>query len=101
MSDRSPECVRIGDCHGRIVRVGPDAVEYVDAGGVTRVIDLASCASTPTSKTVGLRGALDHPPWFEFFGPSSVRMEFESDRALYQQLLIPLGRAGYATLDGC
>jgi hypothetical protein len=28
-------------------------------------------------------------------------MEFESDKALYQQLVVPLGRAGYSTLDGC
>jgi hypothetical protein len=101
MSGRSPERVRIGDSHGRIVRVGPDAVEYVDAAGVARAIDLASCRRAPESRTVGLRGALDNPPWFEFFGPGAVRMEFESDKALYQQLVVPLGRAGYSTLDGC
>ena len=101
MSNPSPRRVQIGEGHGRIVRVGQDAVEYEDATGATHTIELASCRRSPEGQVVGVRGALDDPPWFEFFGPHAVRMELDSDRALYQQLVIPLGRAGYCSYDGC
>jgi hypothetical protein len=101
MSAPSPQRIRIGEGRGRIANVGPDTIAYVDEGGANGSIDLASCCRSPESRIVGLRGALDKPPWFQFFGPQSVRMEFESDRALYRELLIPLSRADYGSLDGC
>jgi hypothetical protein len=101
MSSSSPQRVRIGEGHGRIVRVGPDTVEYENAAGATHTIDLTSCRRSPEGRIVGLRGGLDDPPWFEFFGPQAVRMEFASEQMVYQQLVIPLARAGYGSLDGC
>jgi len=100
MSSPSSQLVRIGESRGRIVRVSSEAVEFVDESGVDHAIDLASRCLAPPRRAVGLRGGNGHLVVFEFFGPNAVRMEFESDMALYQQLLVPLARAGYGSLDG-
>lgn len=101
MSNSSVRRVRIGEGRGRIVRIVPDAIEYLDEAGVAHSIDPATCNPSATGRTVGLRGSMDSPPWFEFFGPHAVRMEFDSDQDLYRQLVVPLAKAGYASRDGC
>ena len=101
MSNVPPKTIRIGDALGRIIQVGPGVVEYVDETGVADVIDLTSCCQAPGRRVVGLRRALDTPPWFQFFGPKPTRLEFISYESLYRELLIPLGRAGWTSLDGC
>ncbi len=48
---------------------------------------------------VGLRGALDDPPWAEFMTEPRIRFQFVSYQALYQELLNPLGESGWHTFD--
>jgi hypothetical protein len=45
MSDTPREVVRVGSCGARIVRVGRQRIDYVDAAGQERFVDLEGCAS--------------------------------------------------------
>jgi hypothetical protein len=40
-----------------------------------------------SARCVGLRGALDDPPWAEFLNERNTRFEFGSYEALYAELL--------------
>lgn len=47
---------------------------------------------------VGLRGALDNPPWFQFLNRRRTQFEFEDRGALDEDLLRPMARM---TFDAC
>jgi hypothetical protein len=48
---------------------------------------------------VGLRGALDSPPWFQFLNRRRTQFEFKDYDAFQQELRQPLGQAGWNTWD--
>ncbi len=123
MADLGYEIVRIGASLARIVGVIRERVDYIDAAGDERFIDLDECARswglkraqssdfvtlpgyTPESvaswnaRCVGQRGALDIPPWVQFMNERRTRFEFTSYESLYKELLSPLKRAGWHTFD--
>jgi hypothetical protein len=118
------EVVRIASSTARITRVTRQRVDYVDMAGQVQFIDLEECVanwnswhdshrgeflplpgSSPettaawNARCVGLRGALDNPPWAEFMNERKTRFEFVSYAALYAELLTPLKKAGWHTFD--
>ncbi len=48
---------------------------------------------------VGLRGAIDEPPWFQFLDQRRTQFEFPDYDAIQSDLLRPLGAAGWQTWD--
>lgn len=48
---------------------------------------------------VGVRGALDEPPWFQFLNRRRTQFEFKDYDAFQQELRRPLGRAGWNSWD--
>ena len=51
------------------------------------------------SGCVGLRGALDSPPWFQFLDRRRTQFEFKDGEALRAQLRHPLAAVGWQTWD--
>ena len=61
-------------------------------------IPLPSEQTVPTGGYVGLRGALDDPPWFQFLNRRRTQFEFKDRDALDADLLRPMARM---TFDAC
>jgi hypothetical protein len=99
-------------------------IDYIDMAGQERFIDLEECArgwgrwhddrsqeflplpsateqsiAAWNARCVGQRGALDNPPWAEFMNERNTQFEFGTYEALYDELLRPLKRVGWHTLD--
>jgi hypothetical protein len=53
----------------------------------------------PAYFCVGLRGAVDEPPWFQFLNRRRTQFEFEDYDAISDQLLTPLAKVGWQTWD--
>lgn len=51
--------------------------------------------------TVGLRGALDTPPWFQFLNRRRTQFDFKNRDRLEKQLLRPLAKFGWQSFDAC
>lgn len=124
MSHPQRETVRIGASGARIVAVTDQRIDYIDLEGRDLFIELGECASkwergheerrgeflplgdasdqdvaAWNARCVGLRGALDDPPWAQFMNERNTRFEFESCEDLYAELLVPLMKAGWQTFD--
>jgi len=116
--------VRIGKGEARIVSVTPEHLVYHDEDGSEHDLDLMQCAAHWTEwrnehegdfvlfagvdaeasrawneRCVGERGACDDPPWVELRSEPRTRFAFESYEQVYEELLGPLGRAGWHTFD--
>jgi hypothetical protein len=78
----------------------PESIEYTNEAGVDCIIDLKQCIKDgrPAS-IVGFRGMLDDTPWVRFLNERSTRFEFISSDEAYKNLLSPLSKFGWATLD--
>jgi hypothetical protein len=50
---------------------------------------------------VGLRGALDEPPWFQFLDRRRTQFQFKDYEAIKSELLVPLTRVNWQTWDAC
>lgn len=50
---------------------------------------------------VGLRGALDDPPWFQFLDRRRTQFAFKDYDAIRSELLVPLTRVNWQTWDAC
>ena len=48
---------------------------------------------------VGLRAAIDEPPWFQFLNHRRTQFEFTDSDAIADQLLAPLAQAGWQSWD--
>jgi hypothetical protein len=48
---------------------------------------------------VGLRGAIDDPPWFQFLDRRRTQFEFKDEDDIRNDLLRPLAAAGWQTWD--
>ena len=124
MNDPRVEVIRIGVSGARILGVSHEQVEYIDESGLKQSIDLQESAkkwggwhgernqdflplpgateliiADWNAGCVGLRGALDDPPWAEFMTDRRTRFEFANYQTLYRELLNPLGLAGWHTFD--
>ena len=116
--------VRVGVRQARIVRVTPEHLLYNDEDGSEYDLELSQCAAhwvqwreehagefvllpgadagearAWNARCVGERGACDDPPWVELRSEPRTRFEFESYEAVYEELLGPLGKAGWHTFD--
>lgn len=49
---------------------------------------------------VGMRGAGDVPPWFQFFDRRRTLFEFKDRDTIYDELITPMVRDGWQTWDG-
>lgn len=49
---------------------------------------------------VGMRGAVDEPPWFQFFDRRRTLFEFEDRDTIYNELITPMARHGWQSWDG-
>ena len=49
---------------------------------------------------VGMRGAGDEPPWFQFFDRHRTLFEFKDRDTIYAELINPMVRHGWQTWDG-
>ena len=123
MGDPTCEIVSIGVSGARIVGVTRERIDYIDAAGEERFIDLEECArswerwraqsggfssvagldrgepATWQTGCVGQRGAVDNRPSAQLMNERRTRFEFTSYEALYKELLDPLKRAGWHTFD--
>jgi len=70
----------------------------MDWASVADGISSSSEQTVPAGRCVGLRGALDDPPWFQFLNLRRTQFEFKDRDALDAELLIPMGRM---TFDAC
>lgn len=48
---------------------------------------------------VGMRGAGDEPPWFQFFDQRRTLFEFKDRATIYDELITPMVRHGWQTWD--
>ena len=123
MGDPACEIVSIGVSGARIVGVTRERIDYIDAAGEERFIDLEECArswerwraqssgfqtlpgwtaqsaAAWQTRCVGQRGAVDNRPSAQLMNERRTRFEFTSYEALYKELLDPLKRAGWHTFD--
>ena len=90
------ECERIA---GRLEIAGlfPPS-DDLDWASVADGISSSSEQTVPAGGCVGLRGALDDPPWFQFLNRRRTQFEFKDREALDAELLTPMGRM---TFDAC
>ena len=123
------ELVRIGQGHARILAVTHDRCDYSDEAGSLFYVDFEECArvwvcldgsipdpdydwstlavSDPNFyavdvsglRTVGLRGAADDPPWFQFFNRRRTQFEFKDYDHIYSELLTPMTRVACNSWD--
>jgi len=97
---RTSELVRVGAGRAGIHKVTPERVEYTNEAGIDCIIDLRlSVKCERPIPIVGFRGMLDHPPWVRLFNERSTRFEFTDSDEAYEDLLSPLSKFGWATLD--
>jgi hypothetical protein len=124
MSQRTTEVVRVGTSGARIVCVSTKRIDYIDMTGQECFVDLEESARNWQQRhhasrrefltlpgapqpavdiwnahCVGLRGALDQPPWVQFTNDRKTRFEFGTCEALYRELLEPLELGGWHTFD--
>lgn len=110
----------------QVIRVTPTGLEYRDATGSIRAIDFAQCAANyaryiiasrglpdtgvteaevSSSRGVGERDILGHPPYFELFSEPKTRIEFRlswkclSPENRFYEFQCELIEAGWRTLD--
>ena len=90
---RAYRVIRIGVSEARITEVNRDRIQFVDEQGEAHSISLDR-----KGRYVGLRDALDTPPWVKL-GKPITRFEFHSYDELYEELLTPLRKVGSHTID--
>ena len=94
------ECARIHKCLQEIGAFPPG--EDMDWGALVDAIPDFSTLELPSSAVVGLRGAIDDPPWFQFLDRNRTQFEFKDYEHIQSALLRPLASAGnWHTWDGC
>lgn len=90
------ECARIGGCLEVVGSFPPS--DETDWASVADAVSSSSEREVPGGACVGLRGALDDPPWFQFLNRRRTQFEFKDQDALYGELLTRMGRM---TFDAC
>jgi hypothetical protein len=91
------ECARIYGC---LVQVGgfPPG-ETTNWGALVDTVPDFATLPLPLQRVVGMRGAIDEPPWFQFLNRHRTQFEFENYDHIQSALLEPLARNGWRSWD--
>src|SRR5262245_55492537 len=79
------ECARIFSCLRQLGKFPPD--EDFDWGALVAEIPGFADMPMPIQPVVGLRAAIDEPPWFQFLNPRRTQFEFRDRDHIYSVLL--------------
>jgi hypothetical protein len=91
------ECARIYGCLNKAGAFPPyDAMDWGALGDL--VPDFAT-SPLPIQRVVGLRGAIDEPPWFQFLNRRRTQFEFRDYEHIQSTLLRPRAKSGWLTWD--
>jgi len=95
------ECARIWICLERTGLFPPsDETDWARLADATPEFSKLELSSSD-SNTVGLRSALDSPPWFQFLNRRRTQFEFKNGHSFETDLHEPLGKAGWQSFDAC
>jgi hypothetical protein len=127
---KNVERIRMGEGPAKISEIARTKIVYIDGRGVQQFVDLEESARTcgvlertgawPPPEDldwtayaaahselsnvrlglVGMRGAVDEPPWFQFFDRRRTLFEFKDRDTIYSELITPMARHGWQTWDG-
>ena len=86
------ECARVYRCL-RDRRAFPPRDDQ-DWGALIDEVPGFATLEPPLQAVVGLRGAIDEPPWFQFLNRRRTQFEFSDSDHIRSTLLEPLARAG-------
>jgi hypothetical protein len=93
------ECGRIYACLRRAGAFPP--AEDFDWGALADATADFSTLPLSGQSVVGLRGALDEPPWFQWLDRRRTQFEFEDTDHIRSVLLDPLAKTRWFTWDAC
>jgi hypothetical protein len=85
------ECARIYACLRRVGQFPP--AEDLDWGSLVAQTPGFADLPLPVQAVIGLRGAIDEPPWFQFLNPRRTQFEFKDYDHIKRALLEPLATA--------
>jgi hypothetical protein len=86
------ECARVYRCLCDRRAFPPD--EALDWGALIDEVPGFATLELPLQAVVGLRGAIDEPPWFQFLNRRRTQFEFRDYDHIQSALLTPLAAAG-------
>lgn len=82
------ECARIYGCLKKAQRFPP--TDDLDWGALADAVPGFAALPLPLQAVVGLRGAIDEPPWFQFLDRRRTQFEFRDYDHITAALLNPL-----------
>jgi len=91
------ECARIYGCLSKAGAFPPD--DAADWGAIVDSVPGFAALPIPIQRVVGLRGAIDEPPWFQFLNRRRTQFEFKDYEHIQSALLQPLARSDWRTWD--
>jgi hypothetical protein len=91
------ECARIYACLNERNTFPPD--DTTDWGALIESVPGFAALPIPYQRVVGLRGAIDEPPWFQFLNRRRTQFEFKDYEHIRSALLQPLATSGWRTWD--
>src|ERR1700730_4532478 len=86
------ECARIYGCLRQLGAFPPD--ESTNWGELVDSVPDFATLPLPIQPVVGLRGAIDKPPWFQFLNRRRTQFEFKDYEHIQHSLLAPLASTG-------
>ena len=86
------ECARVYRCLCDLRAFPPD--DDQDWGALIDEVPGFATLELPLQAVVGLRGAIDEPPWFQFLNRRRTQFEFKDYDHIQSALLAPLAAAG-------
>jgi hypothetical protein len=86
------ECARVYRCLCDLRAFPPG--DDLDWGALIDTTPGFSALELPPQAVVGLRGAIDEPPWFQFLNRRRTQFEFKDYDHIQSALLAPLAAAG-------
>jgi hypothetical protein len=93
------ECARVCSCLKAVGQFPP--ADDLDWGAVVDAGPGFYSLSVTFRPIVGLRGALDAPPWFQFLDRARTQFEFRDYDHIKKVLLDPLAMTRWLTWDAC
>jgi hypothetical protein len=86
------ECARIYGCLRQLGAFPPE--ESTNWGELIDSVPDFATLPLPIQPVVGLRGAIDKPPWFQFLNRRRTQFEFKDYEHIQRSLLAPLASTG-------
>ena len=94
------ECARIYRCLTQVHAFPPG--DDLDWGSLIDTMPGFAAEPLSVQAVVGLRGAIDEPPWFQFLNRRRTQFEFTDYDHITSALLKPLAAAGHwYSFDAC